>query len=339
MDGNATKIRVKQIRLTLHTMQAMGYDVSQCLQGTGFNEAVVADPLSDVSITLEQEFRFYQNLLELTGDPQLGLTLGKTYSLDSLGLLGYALTSASTVKHALNIGRHYGLLAFTLFTLDYRIVSDSSGYISLRPNDKIPQALLAYYIDRSLSFIVNAAQALVLPSFAPEKIVLMHDGPIEPYEQYFGCPVVAGGDAVEIHGNHVILNTPMPAPDNEINRLCRQQCHVLLARMRSADGFTDKVRQRILEQPGYFPGIEQVAEKLSMTSRTLRRKLSDEDTSFSQIIDDIRCELALDYLTNSELLIEEIAELLGYSSAGNFSHAFRRWKGCSPKSFRVSSKL
>lgn len=334
MDGKTGASPERQIILALQKMQEMGYEAGVCLDGTDINPLALVDPLKTVSISLNQEFRFYRNILALTGDPQLGLTMGRAYSFESFGLLGYALTSASTVKHALKISRHYGLLAFSLFTLDFRIVSEEFGYIILRPSDKIPQDLLAYYIDRSISFIVNTAQVLLLPSFVPEKIVLMHQGPTETYEQFFCCPVESGGEVAEIHGNKTILNTPMPQPDDEINRLCRQQCEVLLSRMSHADSYSDRIRQLIVKQPGYFPSIEQVAESLSMTSRTLRRKLSGEETSFKEIIDDIRCQQALDYLSNKDLLIEEIAILLGYSSAGNFTHAFRRWKGCSPKDYR-----
>lgn len=339
MNGISASNRVKLIRFALQHMKEIGHDISECLQGTGLSDAELADPRCNAQFGLDQEFNFYRNLIALTGDAQLGLSMGKALSLDSFGPIAYAVTSASTVKQALNIAREYGVLAFSLFTIDYRIIDQQSGCISLKPSDKIPDDLLKYYIDRSLSFMVNIAQTLLLPSFSPDKIMLMHSGPQEIYQEYFNCPVFTDSKTLELHGNNTIFHAPMPSPDDEINRLYQQQCQILLSRMTSADIYTKKVQQQLVVQVGCFPSIEQVAEKFSMTSRTLRRRLSDEGTSFKLILDNIRLELALDYLENSNLLIEEIATQLGYNSPGNFSQAFRRLKGCSPNEYRSNHRL
>ena len=116
--------------------------------------------------------------------------------------------------------------------------------------------------------------------------------------------------------------------------MCQQQCRLLLARMSAGGSFVDKVRQLIVARPGYFPDIDYVAEKLNMTSRTLRRKLARENSSFQDILAEVRYELAREYLATSTLPLEEISVLLGYSAPGNFSNAFKRWHGSSPRAYR-----
>jgi AraC-like DNA-binding protein len=104
--------------------------------------------------------------------------------------------------------------------------------------------------------------------------------------------------------------------------------------MKAGSNFVDKVRQIILARPGYFPDIDYVAEKLNMTSRTLRRRLTREDSSYQEILVEVRYELAREYLATSTLPLEEISVLLGYSAPGNFSNAFKRWHGSSPREYR-----
>jgi AraC-like DNA-binding protein len=76
-----------------------------------------------------------------------------------------------------------------------------------------------------------------------------------------------------------------------------------------------------------------------MSVRTLRRRLREEGSSYRELLDEIRFGLARDYLTDTRLPLEEISELLGYSEPGNFSHAFRRWSGQSPRLYRQELTL
>jgi AraC-like DNA-binding protein len=76
-----------------------------------------------------------------------------------------------------------------------------------------------------------------------------------------------------------------------------------------------------------------VAAQFSMSNRTLRRRLQQEATSYQEILDDVRAELASYYLTNEKRRIDEIAFLLGFSDPSAFTKAFRRWTGETPADF------
>jgi AraC-like DNA-binding protein len=84
--------------------------------------------------------------------------------------------------------------------------------------------------------------------------------------------------------------------------------------------------------------LEDVARNLNMSARTLRRKLREENTSFRQLVDELRRDFALRYLRDTDLTVEDIAETLGFSDAANFRHAFRRWTNASPHEFRNASR-
>lgn len=316
-------------------MREMGYSAQDCLAGTGITPADLLEAAPVPGFTLEREFRFHRNLLRLTGDPLLGLKLGRAYPLQSYGLFGYAFLSAPTLRQAMSIVSHYGPLTFTLFRVGFR-ESGGTGILQFARQLEIPADLLPFYVDRDLTAALTGIEPEAAIHVEPISIALMHAeaGRRREYETFFGCPVIFDAPVTEVRIDAALLDTPMPLRDAQTSAICQQQCRLLLDRMSRSSGFVEQVRQLIVARPGTFPDIEEVAARLNMTGRTLRRKLAAEGSNFQQILADVRYALAREYLATSKLQVEEIASLLGYSNPGNFTHAFKRWHGSSPRRFR-----
>ena len=331
---------IRALPPALKAMQAMGHDPGQCLAGTGIELPQLLCPQPPQDFGLVQEFRFHRNLLQLSGDPLLGLKLGGAYPAQAYGLFGYALLSAPTLRHALTIVSYYGPLSFTLFRIDF-CETAAAGVLQFSRLVQIPEDLLTFYVDRDLAAAVAGVGGDQSTVIRPRAVALMHseDRRKQAYEAHFGCPVSFAAPRAEIRVDAAALDTPMPMRDPEASAICQQQCQLLLARMGKSSGFVDQVRQLIAARPGLFPDIDRVAARLNMTSRTLRRRLADEGSSYQQILAEIRYELAREYLATSRLPVEEIAAMLGYSSPGNFSCAFRRWHGSPPRHFRMESRV
>ncbi len=102
-----------------------------------------------------------------------------------------------------------------------------------------------------------------------------------------------------------------------------------------ADQLLSNLKQSIAQ---YLPEgevtIDKLAGKLNISRRTLQRRLSDRDTNFLHILQEVRSKVALRYLSDSRLGITEIAFLLGYGDQGSFSSAFKSWHGVSPRDYR-----
>lgn len=325
---------IKALPPALRAMANLGFCEADCLEGTGVNAEQLLDADYD-GFTLENEFAFHRRLLELSGDPLLGLHIGGYYTLETYGLFGYAFLSAPTLRQALLVARNFGLLSFTLFEIDFE-VSGREGAFSFSPRVAIPEDLLQYYVDRDACAVRFAGEIALDTHFPINRVSLMHDqGQYqERYEQHFGCEVRFDCDSTVIYFDAKVLETPMPLRDAETSSLCQQQCQRLLARLSQSSGFVEEVRSLIVARPGFFPDIDFVAEKLKLSTRTLRRRLAEEGSSYQQILDEVRYRLARDYLGDSTLPVEEISLLLGYSTPGNFSAAFKRWSGCSPRQYR-----
>lgn len=329
---------VRSLLPALGVMETVGFDSQTCLRGTGILQSELESV--DARMTLQQELAFYRNTLELTGDPLIGLKLGEPFVPQRYGLFGYALLSAATFRHALTLTENFGRLTFSFYTLKFG-VSGKRAWFAFSEPPPIEQALIDLYLDRDMSAArVDFSEVLGEP-FAIEEVHTTHDGHgrRDAYRDYFGCDVQFQADVGKFIFSSSILDEPLPQSDPESSRHFQQQCHMLIAKMTSQGSFVDDVRMLVLARPGFFPDIEQVAEKLGMSTRTLRRRLKEEGSSYRALLDDIRYGLAREYLGRTGLGMEEITTLLGYTEPGNFSHAFRRWSGQSPSAWRSANPM
>ena len=182
---------IRALPPALRAMQDMGYPIERCLAGTGVLERDLAAPDLATKFSLEQEFQFHRNLLALTGDPMLGLTLGRAYTLQSYGLLGYAFLSAPTLRQALMIASNYALLTFTLFSIDFT-VQGKRGLLRFSRKVDIPPDLVTYYVDRDLTASAFGGGDNLPNTMNINSVALMHAGDADQADRYaafFDCPV------------------------------------------------------------------------------------------------------------------------------------------------------
>jgi AraC-like DNA-binding protein len=89
--------------------------------------------------------------------------------------------------------------------------------------------------------------------------------------------------------------------------------------------------------PEGYPAIENVAQLLYVSPRTLQRLLNEEGVSYSYLVERCRCKIACESLEQTRKPIREIAATLGYADASSFARAFRRWTGTAPFAYRNQS--
>jgi len=130
----------------------------------------------------------------------------------------------------------------------------------------------------------------------------------------------------------------MPYHRSNLATLSQATFNYLEAKGFDASDIANKVRQIVA---GFLvhgePDKQMIADELHMSARTLQRRLEEQDTSVKDIIDETRHQLALEYLAQDHLSIKEVAFSLGFNDASNFSRAFKRWEGKTPKGFRQAA--
>ena len=132
-----------------------------------------------------------------------------------------------------------------------------------------------------------------------------------------------------------LMNAPLKDPDKLVSEMAQKHCDDQLMSIEPMQqGIIARVRRCLEAEKGVYPNLEQVSDKLNMSSRSLKRKLKTADSSFQVILDNIRKTEAIEYLCHSAHSIDEISTLLDFSDPSNFGRAFKKWTGVSPRSYR-----
>jgi AraC-like DNA-binding protein len=173
-------------------------------------------------------------------------------------------------------------------------------------------------------------------SYLPVHAALSYSAPNHAhlYKRYLGCSARFGQPMSELVYPKSILSVKPRMAHGLTSKILRETCDRILGEVKTSTGVAGEVYQIIASTPGHSPSMESVARQIATTVRTLNRKLHAEGTSFTQILDDVRCNLASEYLRSTKLSVEDISELVGFSEATNFRHAFRRWTGSTPAHYR-----
>ena len=111
-------------------------------------------------------------------------------------------------------------------------------------------------------------------------------------------------------------------------------CDELQRELAQRVGVAGQVRKSLLATIGRRVDFDEIASQLGMPARTLRRKLQEQETSFCELVGELKSHLAIKYLRDTEMTVEDIAHALGFSDAANFRQAFRRWTETAPQDFR-----
>ena len=138
---------------------------------------------------------------------------------------------------------------------------------------------------------------------------------IQPYRDWFGCPVLFDQPETSIRFPQALLALPLRQPDTVLLNVLERQADDLLAQLPPSDDFEQAVRRCIarLVREGQ-PELELVANELHVSARTLHRRLAASGVNFRELRESIRLRLAEDYLADPRLQLAEIAQLLGYSN-------------------------
>ena len=317
--------------------QEKGLSQDALLENTGINPDAFSDPKA--LLTYQQVLVLTNNLLEKCNDPTLGLTLGNRININQFGMLGYAILSCANLRQALKLGLKYHVLVDPAFTFE---VNEEDDLTAIRLTSHIPVPSIYHLLsDVFLTNFISLGQFLTGQKIMPVRININRPKPehAELYQSFFpSCPIHWDQPRIEMIIETKLLDAPTTLADEATAKMAESQCEEVLSRMGLREGIVVKVRRILLSNPGHFPPIETVARQLATSTRTLSRSLQEVSTSYQNILDEVRKEMAIEYLKTSGLPIEEIAALIGHNDPSNFRKAFKRWTGQPPSYYRAPKK-
>ena len=332
MDPTEYSVSAEYLALLLDVLSRRGVATETLLADTRIEPGCWRDPQARITA---QDFEVVATrAMVLSGEPWLGWELGASMTLSSHGFLGYAAMSSATLGEALELAVKYFRTRSTLVQLETFTDGDMAV---MQINELLALGDLAPLIMESLFSSFHFMGEKLVPGLDvigelrfsyPEPDYFARMRPVMPVPVYFDCAYNQMRFPVER------MQYPLQFADPRLARMAADQCEQEMASIKLPPPLLGQVRRIILGGGGRFPGVEEVAGELHMSSRTLKRKLQQLGTSYQEVLDGLRKGLAVEYLTQSEKTVDEIAMTLGYSDASNFARAFRRWTARSPSDYR-----
>jgi AraC-like DNA-binding protein len=298
----------------------------------GFDLTSARAPGSVFSV-LEVE-RLVDALIELTGIAHLGLLLGTVVEPSTLGLFGQLVVTAPTPRESIATFSRFKYLLHPLFDLriEQTAEHDVVRYVS---SDTMPIGDKPYYAEALLSTVVTLCRIVGAAAGTPRFVTFRHARPAyaAEYTRLFRCDVRFGAEHDTLVAPHTDLDTPSLASSPRYHLLLRAQAEDELARNEPL--VVAQLRRVILARLGTPElSLAEVAKQLAMSARTLQRQLGAVGMSYHQLRDRVRHHEARRLLDRPGLTIEQVAAQLGYTDRSNFTRAFARWEGRSPRSYR-----
>ena len=323
-------------------LEQSGVSVDDARSATGITMTVPPEP--DTRVPGSQVERLWQFALERTGDPLVGLHMTERYSPGTLDILGYVILSCRTIGDVLDRLARYAPLLNDGLRVDVarvgtetqcriRIVESMDNYLLRAPE----QAIDAMWAGLARELRRLTATPLLLKEVAFRRRAPGQKERAE-YERVFACPLVFGAredrvvmpsshlDAEVLSANPALLATFERHADASYKTMERQGSH------------SREVARVLAERlKGAVPDLSVVARELSMSDRNLQRALKTDGTSFKQLLDDVRRDLAIRHLADPSTSAGQVGFLLGFSEPSAFTRAFRRWTGKAPGEYRLQA--
>jgi AraC-like DNA-binding protein len=330
------KVYALTLRKVRSYLEAHGVDSASLIDRTELTAADLENPYQLISET--QARQFYRNAINLYDDPGFGLDLGWTTDLTELGSFGLIQLVARSVREAVersadNYRTYYGLV-------DYVVDDRGDNTVFRLLCQEEDPVLRTFLIERAVGVFQAGCEELVGPEGKPNKVLLDYPAPPhrKRYEEVLRCPIHFGQPRCEVHYPTRFLEQELANYDPEALQALGVLQSQLMNKLSAEKDVVAEVKLALRRTPGSFPNLERVAEGLAMSPRTLRRKLGAANARFQDLLDAERRRVAEEYLADSDLSVQQIADLCGFSDAQNFSQAFKRWLGVSPTEYRRSHR-
>ena len=325
-------IPITYILTELSIAEERGLNPLELAMQAGISQAALANPQAQVTPLSHAWLMLL--IIERTGNNGLGFEVGLRLPPTAHGNLGYAMLSCANLREALMLLERFWYLRERGAYIQL-IEEAPLAMVELQTEVLFPSSLRPVFFDCLLASIFRLVQLLLGESEKIGEFWLDYPQP-DYYQNYrhllppvhYNMPAIQGRLPLGMLDRPLIMSNPESLK------------HTLaLCEMESAiQGNHELAFLRLVQQQfkscGEYPSAEQVAEKLHMSLRTLRRKLEAEGSSYTQLLENARRRDAIRLLDNPQLEIQQIAELLGYNNPTNFSRAFRQWTNKTPREYR-----
>ena len=339
---NSASIPVSYAVILLEIMAKKGIDSTDLLRKSRIaHQALLQD-----RITPKQWSRLVWESLQLADHDGLGYEYGLALRLTAHGPMGFALMSCANLKQAIELVLQF----FTMRLRHYQVTFyENSNQSSLEIAELHPviasQAeqifvLRRFFYECIMIGAVQTAKFLTHESYSKVSIDFDWSEPDYHHKYRNILPNIQFNQSHNmIHLETKILYVSIYMADPIAYQQALQQCKIEQQYfVQKISDITLQVKSRLILAPHQgYPCLEEIAESMAVSSRTLKRNLQNVGTTYSNLLDEVRLHDAKDLLTKSDMSIQQIAAYLGYEQPTNFTRAFKKWVGILPSVFRENT--
>jgi len=274
-----------------------------------------------------------ERALVLTNEPGLGYYHGLSLKLSSHGALGLLAMTSGTLGDAIASAERFMRLRAVDFSF---ITSREADTFTIAIHHDNPPETEVFFCESMLMMLFTVARSLVGQQIAARVELPFHEPPhFRRFAHLYPGAVSFGADLARIRFPVAQLELAVLTADSVMARRIERECQRELTALRERSSALLAVRRLLRTQQAHYPSLEEAAERLMLSTRTLKRKLADQGTSYREVIDGLRRERAVLLLRDPELPLEHIADRLGYTDVASLHRSFRRWFGETPGGVRA----
>lgn len=334
------------LRVLAQTVQQLGHNDRGLYEGLNFgpedlkaNDSRVFD--TDASIMVGRA-------LALAGKDGLSFMLARELRVTIHGTLGFAALTSPTFAGALDSVRRYLQLRAPFLSMS-QAETDDHVLVKLCTEFDMP-GLYPFLAETVSATLILLTEQLLDRSDAEKRGFGLADGKLPGVTVRLGGPEPAYyrqfADQLPVRFEYeqpdemlvipkALLDVRMRLADAEASQMARDECEFELQKALKEQGdLAMAVRNMLRMMPAPLPSLEAMAERFRVSSRTLKRRLADKETSYREIVESVLKDRAIQLLRYTSQSVSEIAYELGYADLSNFSRAFRKWTGKSASEFR-----
>ncbi|MGH7832357.1 MAG: AraC-like transcriptional regulator QhpR [Candidatus Binatia bacterium] len=317
----------------LEAIAAAGADPDQILRTLGLQRSAFKN--SEGFIASSIFARILEEAARATADECFGLHFGEHYNPKNIGPLAYVLLNSATIAAAIENAERYLHIHNEAANLSFSMEGEQA-YLRFLLADLATESTRQHN-EYSMAVAFNTLRIMAGSHWAPREVQFAHEAPAHTSEhlRVFGAPVLFGCATNALVVDRDFVERQVPAADQRLYRILKQHLERILNEMPRQSDLLSAVRRAIAESMrDGDPKLARVTRKISMSRRTLQRRLKEHGMVFKTLTDDARQRFAFDYLRDRKNTLTEIAFLLGYSEVSAFNRAFKRWTGTTPLEYR-----
>jgi AraC-like DNA-binding protein len=320
-------------RLIWDALATYGIDADRVFIEVGLDPDALNDSNGRYPVTAMR--RLWQVAAERSGDPCFGLTAAEQWHPTTWHGLGYAWLASATLEEGFRrLVRYSGIIstaariALEETAGSFRLTVSADPSAGLEPPPVV--------IDAAAANLIHMCRITSGPDFRPEAVELPHGGAgcRRRRQEFFNAPIHYDAPEIAIVVDASHARRKLPSANTELAHANERVIADYLAELRGT-GIAMRVRARLIDDlPSGTVTEGPVADRLHMSRRTLQRRLRDEGTTYAEVFQGVRRELAERFIRERTLTLNEITYLLGFAEISSFSRSFKRWTGMAPSAYR-----